>query len=108
MASASSVPVRERAIVTGYLLAGDDLREGLPRPKSWVSTSHCGTSTMPNQARTLLAEVDRRERRRQHRMTCSFLTISADYIKFCGGRRELEEYARRDLGGAVQPCGVCL
>ena len=33
---------------------------------------------------------------------------TADYIKFCGGRRELEEYARRDLGGAVQPCGVCL
>jgi hypothetical protein len=30
-----------------------------------------------------------------------------EYSKICGGRAELEEHARR-LGGAAQPCALCL
>jgi hypothetical protein len=50
-----------------------------------------------------------------HRASCP--TISGDpahgaqwthdYIKVCGNRSELEEFATREVGGAVQPCGIC-
>jgi hypothetical protein len=51
-----------------------------------------------------------------HRASCR--TISGDpargaqwthdYIKVCGGRNELEEFARRDVGGPAQPCELCI
>jgi hypothetical protein len=34
-------------------------------------------------------------------------TFTGDYSKLCGGRDELEAYARR-LGGTAQACGHCL
>jgi hypothetical protein len=50
-----------------------------------------------------------------HRASCR--TISGDpargaqwthdYIKVCGDRTELEEFASRDVGGPAQPCGLC-
>jgi hypothetical protein len=51
-----------------------------------------------------------------HRASCR--TISGDparglrwthdYIKVCGDRNELEEFARRQIGGAAKPCGLCI
>jgi hypothetical protein len=34
-------------------------------------------------------------------------TFTGEYAKVCGGRNELEEFARH-LGGHAQPCGLCL
>ena len=34
-------------------------------------------------------------------------TFTGDYIKLCGERDELEQFARH-LGGHAQPCGLCL
>jgi hypothetical protein len=34
-------------------------------------------------------------------------TFTGEYSKVCGGRNELEEFARH-LGGHAQPCGLCL
>ena len=34
-------------------------------------------------------------------------TFTGEYIKVCGERNELEEFARH-LGGQVKPCGLCL
>ena len=31
-----------------------------------------------------------------------------DYIKVCGDRNELEEFAGLDVGGPAQPCALCL
>ncbi len=32
---------------------------------------------------------------------------TADYIKVCGTRRELETWAATVVGGQVQPCALC-
>jgi hypothetical protein len=50
-----------------------------------------------------------------HRASCGTITgqpargttFTADYIKVCGERNELEDYASH-LGGRTQPCGLCL
>jgi hypothetical protein len=34
-------------------------------------------------------------------------TFTGDYIKVCGERDELEDFARH-LGGHTRPCGLCL
>jgi hypothetical protein len=51
-----------------------------------------------------------------HRASCR--TISGDpargirwtrdYIKFCGERAELDEFARRQIGGSANPCRRCI
>jgi hypothetical protein len=33
---------------------------------------------------------------------------TADYVKYCGGRAELEAFARDHLPGYPRPCGLCL
>jgi hypothetical protein len=33
---------------------------------------------------------------------------TADYLKVCGNRTELEQYARSEFGGEPTPCRVCL
>jgi hypothetical protein len=51
-----------------------------------------------------------------HRTTCRIISgnpargrqWTADYIKVCGGRAELESWARTHIGGALQPCRLCL
>jgi len=53
---------------------------------------------------------------RLHRSTCRTITIlqpkagrwTADYIKICGSRTELESWARDTVGGVVQPCRFCV
>jgi uncharacterized LabA/DUF88 family protein len=59
-----SVLARERAIVTAFLLAGDeDLREGLATAQELgVHVTLWGLGEPRNQALTLVAEADRRER----------------------------------------------
>jgi NYN domain len=59
-----SVLARERAVVTAFLLAGDeDLREGVvAAQETGVHVTLWGIGPPGNQARTLLAEVDRTER----------------------------------------------
>jgi hypothetical protein len=32
---------------------------------------------------------------------------TGDYIKFCGRRHELEEFARCNVGGEARACGLC-
>jgi hypothetical protein len=51
-----------------------------------------------------------------HRASCRMISgeppggkrWTYDYVKVCGDREELEEYVRRDVGGAARPCRVCL
>ena len=51
-----------------------------------------------------------------HRATCRTITENptrggrwtADYIKLCGQRAELERWAHDEIGGSLQPCGHCL
>lgn len=53
---------------------------------------------------------------RLHRATCRTIIIlqpgasrwTMDYIKICGTRTELESWARDAVGGAVQPCPLCI
>lgn len=50
-----------------------------------------------------------------HRSSCGTITgkpargvtFTGEYVKVCGERDELEEFAR-SLGGHAQPCGLCL
>lgn len=50
-----------------------------------------------------------------HRATCRTingtpsrgLRWTADFIKFCGTRNELEMYARTQIGGTARPCQLC-
>ena len=42
------------------------------------------------------------------RLQCGARTFTdGDYSKVCGGRAELEAYARQ-LGGSAEPCPLCL
>lgn len=51
-----------------------------------------------------------------HRATCRTITSSpgramrwtAEYIKFCGNRAELEKFAQSGVGGTASPCRLCL
>jgi hypothetical protein len=51
-----------------------------------------------------------------HRTTCRTITGSpargrqwtADYIKVCGDRAELESWATTQLHGQLQPCRLCM
>lgn len=51
-----------------------------------------------------------------HRATCRTIAgtpargvrWTGEYIKFCGTRAELEEFARVQVGGAASPCRLCL
>jgi hypothetical protein len=51
-----------------------------------------------------------------HRSTCGTINgtpargsrWTGDYVKVCGTRYELENFARGDVGGEAQPCGLCL
>ncbi|GAA0974877.1 hypothetical protein GCM10009555_031890 [Acrocarpospora macrocephala] len=53
---------------------------------------------------------------RLHRGDCATITgnpargvrWTADYVKFCGDRGELELWARTEVGGDLQPCPLCL
>ena len=51
-----------------------------------------------------------------HRTSCHTISgipargsrwTTGDYIKICGRRRELEEFARRNVGGEASTCGLC-
>lgn len=51
-----------------------------------------------------------------HRATCRTISgtpargaqWTADYIKVCGPRADLEAFARHDVGGTARACGLCL
>jgi len=51
-----------------------------------------------------------------HRATCRTISgvpargsrWTGDYIKYCGARHELEEFARLQVGGEAHPCRLCL
>lgn len=51
-----------------------------------------------------------------HRATCRTISgtpargarWTGEYIKFCGHRTELEEFAQTDVGALAQPCRLCL
>jgi hypothetical protein len=51
-----------------------------------------------------------------HRATCRTISgtptrgiqWTADYIKVCGPRADLEAFARHDVGGAARACGFCI
>ena len=51
-----------------------------------------------------------------HRATCRTIADShargdrwtGEYIKFCGHRTELEEFAQTDIGGSAHCCRLCL
>lgn len=51
-----------------------------------------------------------------HRATCRSISgtptrgaqWTADYIKVCGPRADLEAFARHDVGGTARACGLCL
>jgi hypothetical protein len=51
-----------------------------------------------------------------HRATCRSISgdparghrWTHDYIKVCGDRGELEEFAIVEVGGAAQGCGLCI
>lgn len=51
-----------------------------------------------------------------HRATCHTISgapargsrWTADYVKHCGNRNELERFACQDVGGAANPCGICI
>jgi hypothetical protein len=51
-----------------------------------------------------------------HRATCRTIAgapargarWTGDYIKFCGNRAELEEFAQTHVGGQAHPCRRCL
>lgn len=50
-----------------------------------------------------------------HRTTCHTISgtpacgsrWTGDYIKFCGGRHELEAFACSNVGGQAHACGLC-
>ncbi|MFD5827306.1 hypothetical protein [Lentzea sp. NPDC060358] len=50
-----------------------------------------------------------------HRATCRTITgtpargrqWTAEYLKVCGSRAELETFALNEVGGAAQACGLC-
>ncbi|MGH7744637.1 MAG: hypothetical protein ACREQ5_07455 [Candidatus Dormibacteria bacterium] len=52
----------------------------------------------------------------QHRTRCHTISgtpargarWAGDYITVCGRRHELEEFARRNIGGEARACGLCL
>jgi hypothetical protein len=51
-----------------------------------------------------------------HRATCRTISgtpargtqWTADYIKVCGPRGDLEAFARHDVGGEARACGLCV
>jgi hypothetical protein len=76
---------------------------------TWISEHPCGfvvnTYTRPSRAYLKL-----------HQATCPTISrlqkgartfTGGEYSKLCGSRAELEEHAHR-LGGAAQPCPLCL